>query len=52
MQRLVGADLEAGSHVVTWDGGARIGSRVRPGIYRVRLRAGDEVRTAAVVLLR
>jgi hypothetical protein len=42
----------AGARTVTWDGADESGRRAAAGVYFVRLRAGDEVRTRPVVRLR
>jgi hypothetical protein len=43
---------EAGPHLVIWDGKSSDGSTVPPGIYFIRLQAGDRVATQKVVLVR
>lgn len=46
---LGGAVLAAGAHRRVWDGRTDAGAIAPPGVYRVRLASGGEVRTAAVV---
>jgi Concanavalin A-like lectin/glucanases superfamily/SdrD B-like domain/FlgD Ig-like domain len=43
--------LAPGPHVLAWDGRAADGTRVRPGIYLVRLQAGSQHVTARLVLV-
>ncbi|MBN1479358.1 T9SS C-terminal target domain-containing protein [candidate division KSB1 bacterium] len=42
----------AGSHAITWDGSDQNGASVASGIYVVRLKAGDFVRTRRMTLVR
>jgi hypothetical protein len=42
----------AGSNIVAWDGRDGNSTRVAPGIYFIRLQAGDQVATRKVVLIR
>jgi DNA-binding beta-propeller fold protein YncE len=44
--------LEAGRHIVEWDGSTSGGGRASDGVYFVRLQTDDAVRTAKVVLTR
>ncbi len=44
--------LEAGSHVVRWDGRSDAGSRVPSGIYLARLVQGREQATARILIVR
>jgi C1A family cysteine protease len=43
--------VEAGPHTRIWDGRNRHGAEVGPGVYFVRLSAGDAVRTQKIVRL-
>jgi len=52
VRTLVDAPLEAGRHVIPWDGADRSGSRVASGVYFVRVEAGAESASAKVVYLR
>jgi C1A family cysteine protease len=47
---LLDAPVAAGYHSVIWDGSSTAGARVSPGIYFLHLTAGNEVRTAKVML--
>ena len=49
---LVEGEWAAGSHLLTWDGRDARGGRVRPGIYFVRITAGDTSWRRTVVVLR
>jgi hypothetical protein len=49
---LLNAWVPAGSHPLHWTGLDRSGSRVPPGVYIVRAKAGARISTARVVLLR
>jgi hypothetical protein len=49
---LVAAWLDAGPHVLGWDGTLAHGKRAPPGIYLVRLRAPGAIRWARVARLR
>ncbi|MFH1312331.1 MAG: T9SS type A sorting domain-containing protein [Candidatus Eisenbacteria bacterium] len=42
----------AGVHMATWDGKDSHGHSVPPGIYFIRLQAGDQVATQKIVLIR
>ena len=42
----------AGTHVVTWDGADKSGRDVSSGTYMVRLRAGDNIDTRKITLVR
>jgi hypothetical protein len=42
---------QPGRHVIRWDGRGARGDRARPGIYLVRVEAGDRVRTGKIVRL-
>ena len=44
--------LAAGPHALTWDGRNREGRPVASGVYLYRLRAGDQVQTRRLLLLR
>ncbi|HMB70798.1 MAG TPA: FlgD immunoglobulin-like domain containing protein, partial [bacterium] len=52
VRRLQSGPLPAGRHVIDWDGTSADRGRVADGVYFMRLLAGDEVRTAKVVLAR
>jgi len=52
VRTLFDAPSAAGPHQATWDGCDDHGSRLRPGIFRIRLEARGLDRTAPVVLLR
>jgi flagellar hook assembly protein FlgD len=43
---------QAGVHRVTWDGTNRTGEGVASGVYFYRLRAGMEIRTSRLVVLK
>jgi glucose/arabinose dehydrogenase len=43
--------LPAGDHVATWDGRDARGARVGAGVYRLRLEAGETIRTRPLVRL-
>lgn len=43
--------LQGGVYHVGWDRTTDAGERVRPGVYHVRLRAGNEQDSEGVVLL-
>jgi hypothetical protein len=49
--RLADGVLPAGDHSIRWDRLDAQGQRVAPGVYRARLKAGNETRTLDVVLL-
>jgi hypothetical protein len=44
--------LPEGRHPLEWNGRDQFGRRVSPGVYFVRMTAGDEVRTIKVAVLR
>ena len=44
-----GGVMSAGEHSVVWDGGGDHGAPVRPGVYLVKVRAGDEAGVRKVV---
>lgn len=44
--------LEAGTHQLVWNGTGRSGRRLPPGAYIAEVRAGDQIRTHRIVLLR
>jgi flagellar basal-body rod modification protein FlgD len=46
---LVSGSLEAGAHGFEWSGTDRVGGRVAPGVYLVRLTANGGLRTEKVV---
>jgi len=48
---LAGKTLNAGRHSVSWAPGADGRAEVPPGLYFIRLAAGDELHTAKVILL-
>ncbi|MBT3344464.1 MAG: hypothetical protein HN712_21175 [Gemmatimonadetes bacterium] len=50
--RLVQEALPAGRHVVTWNGRDRHGQRVASGVYYAHLRAGLEIETRPMLLLK
>ena len=52
VRRLVEGEVEAGTHVVLWDGRDENGTPVGSGIYFYRLKAGEVVRTRKALLLR
>ncbi len=52
VQSLQSAQGEAGTHAVTWDLTDSRGSRVSPGLYIVRLRAGNEEVSGRIVVVR
>jgi len=47
---LADARLDAGSHALSWDGSDARGDRVEPGVYFLRLSAGQDSRLLKVVL--
>jgi hypothetical protein len=49
---LVNRRLEAGPHAVRWNGTSESGGTLASGLYVVRLKAGDEVRTQRMTLVR
>ncbi len=49
---IASAALGAGEHAFTWNGIHRAGRPAPPGVYHVRLRAGDVVATRAFSLIR
>lgn len=52
VRTLVHAGLDAGWHSVRWDGRGTSGASVSPGVYFVRLRAGDHVQSRKLLVLR
>lgn len=50
VRTLLDADLPAGEHRAVWDGRDAQGARAASGIYFLRLQAGDERRTAKLIL--
>jgi hypothetical protein len=52
VDRIVDADVPAGDHEVRWEARTRSGSPLPPGMYFVRLAAGDGLLTRKVILLR
>ena len=52
VRRLVDGPLDAGMHSALWDGKDDVGRALASGVYLVRLRAGTEVPSRRVVLLR
>jgi hypothetical protein len=52
VKKLVDGVVEAGQHVVSWDGAEDGGSRARPGIYFIELRVGDAVLSRKAILRR
>lgn len=51
VRSLVEGRVPAGSGTATWDARDATGVRVRPGLYHVRLRAGDAMLTRKITLL-
>ena len=51
VRHLLGARLEAGAHMTTWDRSDDRGAQVPRGLYFVRLSAGGEIRTRKLPLL-
>jgi hypothetical protein len=51
MARLYDGIMSAGEHALRWDGRSPVGP-VAPGVYLVRLRAGDVERTRKLVVMR
>jgi len=49
---LMQGDYRAGAHVLRWDGRDANGGELGSGVYFYRLRAGVEVRTLRMVLLK
>ncbi|MBM4119039.1 T9SS type A sorting domain-containing protein, partial [bacterium] len=52
VRRLLADRLPAGERSLNWDGRDAAGRRVASGLYLLRLSAGEEVRSARVVILR
>jgi len=52
VKELVNQGMEAGSHVVTWDGRADNGTSVASGVYFYRLTAGSYSRTMKMMMLK
>ncbi|HMB69355.1 MAG TPA: FlgD immunoglobulin-like domain containing protein, partial [bacterium] len=52
LRMLTDRNLSAGTHVVSWDGRDDAGRAVAPGVYFVRITAGDRSRTAKVTRVR
>jgi hypothetical protein len=52
VRTLVERELEAGRHVETWDGRNDAGARVDSGVYYYRLRAGKDLITRKLVIVR
>jgi len=52
VRSLVDQDMEAGSHVITWDGHADNGTSVASGVYFYRLTAGNFSRTMKMMMLK
>jgi hypothetical protein len=52
IRTLVDADLEAGTHAVTWDGADWRGRKVTNGVYFYQVRAGNVKQTQKVVIIR
>lgn len=48
---LADAEVEAGAHVITWDGRIDLGPRAPAGVYFLSLDAAGQRRTASVVIL-
>ncbi len=51
IRTILASTLTGGEHQVQWDGANTAGDRVRPGVYHVRLRSGDERESQPVMLL-
>jgi hypothetical protein len=52
VRELISEELPARPHTVTWDGTDSSGNKVVPGFYFARLKAGDFIDTARMMLLR
>jgi hypothetical protein len=52
VKELVNQNMDAGSHVVTWDGRADDGTSVASGVYFYRLTAGNFSRTMKMMMLK
>lgn len=52
MRGLVDGDLAAGRHVAAWDGRNDAGGQVGSGVYYYRLRAGNDLITRKLVIVR
>ena len=52
VRRLAAMDYSTGSHIVTWNGTSVTGHSVAPGMYFIRLEAGERSEVRPVVLLR
>lgn len=49
---VVDATLSSGTHTVTWNGRAEGGEELASGVYLVRLKAGDQVQTRRLTIVR
>lgn len=52
VQTLANDHQPEGAHLINWDGLDGSGHRISPGIYFIRLQAGDQVATRKIVLIR
>jgi len=52
VRTLVDGEVTAGSHTVSWDGRSSFGLDVAAGLYLANLRAGGEVKTIKLLLVR
>jgi flagellar hook assembly protein FlgD len=51
VRTLVGADLAAGDHSITWDGLDEAGNSVASGVYLYRLQSGSFVACRKMILM-
>ena len=52
VQSLFSGDMEAGEHLLSWDGMGNSGQALSTGLYLVRMRIGEEVLVKKVSLQR
>jgi len=52
VQTLVSGSVEAGNHIVSWNGKNNLGEAVASGVYLYRLTAGNEVSAKKMMLIR
>jgi hypothetical protein len=51
VRELIAGELAGGTHAAAWDGRGTSGAQLRPGVYLVHLRAGDQTRTGKLVMI-
>ena len=52
MKTLIDARMQAGTHQLIWDAGEEKGNAVSPGIYLLRMQAGDFSETEKLVIVK